>query len=265
MRWKKDLKGISRWRGFTIPDQELNAWVCPTFHPSFVERDETGVAKVVWHQDLEQAIKKSSEEVPINKKAKIEVITDLSVLKKIKGNYPTTFDYETTGKKPHKEGHRIVCMSIADSPQHVWVFMMPADKKKQQPVLDYLTDPTIKKVAQNMKYEAAWSEVILGVTVEGWDWDTMQMAHILDNRTGVSGLKFQAFVNFGVADYSSEIEPYLRAAKETSGNDINRIDELLKKPGGRDKLLQYCAWDSIWEYRLMELQKEIVYYDELPF
>lgn len=264
-RWKKDLKGISRWRGFTAPDQELNAWVCPTFHPSFVERDETGVAELVWKQDLENALMKRNVEVPINKKAKIELIEDLSVLSKIKAAYPTVFDYETTGKKPHQKGHQIKCMSIADSPQHAYVFMMPEDKKQRQPVIDYLADPMIQKAAHNMKFEEAWSEVILKTEVQGWHWDTMQMAHILDNRTGVSGLKFQVYVNFGVVDYSSEIEPYLKAAKETSANDLNRIDELLKKPGGKEKLMTYCAWDSLWEYRLMELQKDIVNYDDLPF
>ena len=37
-RWKKSLGGITKWRGWNIPDQQYKAWVCPTFHPSYVSR-----------------------------------------------------------------------------------------------------------------------------------------------------------------------------------------------------------------------------------
>jgi len=30
------IGGIRKWRGFIMPDREYKAWVCPTFHPSFV-------------------------------------------------------------------------------------------------------------------------------------------------------------------------------------------------------------------------------------
>lgn len=48
---------IGRWRGLTIPDQELGAWVCPTFHPSYVEREEwkTSAVDIIWKRDLERA------------------------------------------------------------------------------------------------------------------------------------------------------------------------------------------------------------------
>jgi uracil-DNA glycosylase family 4 len=55
-RWKKDLGGIMKWRGWQIPDQDLKTWVCPTFHPSFIERDKEDVAQVIWEQDLREAI-----------------------------------------------------------------------------------------------------------------------------------------------------------------------------------------------------------------
>ncbi|MDZ4226536.1 MAG: uracil-DNA glycosylase, partial [Candidatus Pacearchaeota archaeon] len=54
-RWKKDLK-ITRWRGWTIPDRDFNAWICPTFHPSFIERSDKGAEEVIWTQDLERII-----------------------------------------------------------------------------------------------------------------------------------------------------------------------------------------------------------------
>ena len=54
-RWKKDFGGISKWRGWQIPDQDFSAWICPTFHPSFIERSEdNGVLEVIWKEDLLQ-------------------------------------------------------------------------------------------------------------------------------------------------------------------------------------------------------------------
>src|SRR5690606_3533793 len=37
--WKEAPGSISKWTGWNIPSQELNAWVCPTFHPSYVIRE----------------------------------------------------------------------------------------------------------------------------------------------------------------------------------------------------------------------------------
>ena len=83
-RWKRDLGGISKWRGFTIPDRDFKAWVCPTFHPSYVERSDGGEVETIWAQDLEQAIKKVNEPLPLFKKPRITVLTDLTPLKDIK-------------------------------------------------------------------------------------------------------------------------------------------------------------------------------------
>ena len=61
-RWKKDFGGINKWRGWTIPDQDFKAWICPTFHPSYIERgDSDDIAKVIWEQDLTRAIHKIKE------------------------------------------------------------------------------------------------------------------------------------------------------------------------------------------------------------
>ena len=57
--------------------------------------------------------------------------------------------------------------------------------------------------------------------VRGWYWDSMIAAHILNNQAGVSGLKFQTYVHFGVIDYSSEISPYLKS-DDKSANGINK-------------------------------------------
>lgn len=266
-RWKKDIGTITKWRGWMIPDQDFHAWICPTFHPSYVERanEKTEVEELIWKQDLQQAFNLVNAPFPEYKEPEIEVIEDLSLLNyKTLGNAKVrsvpeliAFDYETTGLKPHAEGHEIICCSVAYSPDHVYVFMMPKIRRERRPFINMLADPNIKKIASNMKFETAWSQHMFNQFVEGWEWDTMIMSHILDNRRSITGLKFQTYVHFGVIDYASEIAPYLEGDKDNA-NSFNKIKELLEIPGGKEKLLKYCALDSIFEYRLMLRQQTLI-------
>lgn len=260
-RWKKDLGGITKWRGYTIPDQDIGTWLCPTFHPSYVERMNADEVRAVWKQDLQQAINIRGE-FPVYSEPKIEYLHDLKVLDGIKDGATVTIDYETTGLKPHATGHRIICASVATSPDHVYAFFMPNTPQERRPFVNMLANPKIGKMAHNMKFEEAWSMVRMHQPVQNWVWDSMLAAHVLDNRPGVTGLKFQAYVQFGIVDYSSDIDPYLKATDDSNANAINRIYELLDKPGGREKLLHYCALDSVYEYRLAVKQQSEI---ELPF
>jgi uracil-DNA glycosylase family 4 len=271
-RWKKGLNNgkskngaIDTWRGFCIPDQELHTWVCPVYNPNMIITQNRKEVQTVWEQDLERAIECLKKPFPVWKEPTIETITDLSVL-----NVPgfahsdyyvmpqAAFDYETTGLKPHAEGHEIVCCSVADGPDHVYVFMMPKTRRELKPFITFLANEKIAKIAANMKYEHVWSQIRLRTEVQGWTHDTMQAGHILDNRTGVTGLKFQVFTTFGIADYDSDIAPYLRSKTFHSSNDLNQIYDLLELPGGKEKLLKYCAMDSICEYRLAMVQRKIM-------
>lgn len=262
-RWKKDLGGITKWRGWTIPDQDFKCWICPTFHPSYVERSTGSVEDRIWEDDLRQALSKLNEPFPRYHKPKIEIIEDLSVLSNTKSDI-VAIDYETTGLKPQANGHRVVCVAVADSPDHSYAFMLPPSKNGRKPFTDLLGNIMINKVAQNMKYEDMWSSVRLRQPVQGWLWDTMLTTHLLDNRTGITGLKFQTYVQFGVVDYDSEVAPYLQSI-DKDGNALNRIEQLVKIPGGKEKLMHYCGLDTIHTYRLAMQQMELIGYDTLPF
>jgi hypothetical protein len=80
----------------------------------------------------------------------------------------------------------------------------------------------------------------------------MLAAHIIDNRFGVTGLKFQSYVRFGVLGYDDDVAPYLKAK---DSNSVNRIMELAETKEGMRKLLLYNGIDSLMEYRLAVLQK----------
>ena len=261
-RWKKNLGGITKWRGFTIPDQDYNAWLCPTFPPLYIERsNDDGVEEVIWMQDLKQIVECVDKPLPVYDEPVIEVITDLSVFDKITSGW-IAFDYESTGIRPHATGHRIICCAVADTDSHAFVFMMPQTRQERLPFVNLLVRSEVGKAAHNMSFEESWSEIRLGVSVENWIWDSMLAAHILDNRTGVTGLKFQTYVNFGVVDYSSEIQPYLEASDDCA-NSINTIQKLIATQSGRNQLLRYNGLDAIYERRLAGLQMDII--GEMPF
>jgi uracil-DNA glycosylase family 4 len=259
-RWKKDLETIDKWRGWTIPDQDFQAWICPIFDPLYVENPKKPEIATVWKLDIANAMEKLDSDFPMFIEPTIQYHENLNFLSDLENSSQkvVAFDYETTGLKPHAEGHKIICCSIAIHPDHVHVFMMPQTKKEQEPFVHFLENKRIRKYAQNMKFEDTWSNVILGANVQGWQLDTMLVSHIFDNRAGVTGLKFQTYVQFGIIDYDSEVNPYLRAVNNDDANSLNRIEELLKQPSGEHKLLKYCAMDSIFEFRLAEKQLQII-------
>ena len=263
-RWKKDLGNITKWRGWTIPDQDFKCWIVPTFHPSFIERGDEIEKKVVWTQDLQKII--DCVKLPFRKYEEpvIEFIEDLSILDKIQAGM-VAFDYETTGIKPHAQGHRNVVVSVADSENHCYVFLMPTSRQARQPFINLLKDANVAKVGHNIKYEENWSVVRLNQPVINWAWDSMLASHILDNRTGVTGLKFQTYVQFGIPDYTSEVDPLFQGMRNESGNTINKILEHVKDSDKRSKIMKYCGYDSIHTYRLAKMQMDLIWENELPF
>jgi len=264
-RWKRDLGNIEKWRGWAIPDTDFNCWLCPTYSPSVLDngKKDHAAEETIWTQDLEHALEKLESPFPKYKKPNIEIIDDLTILNKIKSDF-VVIDYETTGIKPQGKGHRIVCASVADTPDHAFVFMMPKSKKERKPFTDLLENNLIGKGIHNAKYEITWTKVRLNTEIKNVQFDSLLAAHLIDNRPGVTGLKFLAFVYLGIPDYDSEISSYLHA-KEDNGNAINQIMELVDLPGGKEKLMTYCALDTIYTYRLSLLQMNEMNFNFLPF
>lgn len=257
-RWRKDLGGITKWRGWTIPDRDFNAWLCPVWHPSFVERSDGKETETIWRQDLKRAVSMWDQPLPkwTDEKSQVEIIDSPDQL----NPFPelVSFDFETTGLKPHGPGHQIVCAAVAYDEQSVQVFMMPRTRRKQQRFLELLKSPDVGKMAHNMKFEETWSRVRLRQPVQNWTWDSMQAAHVLDNRQGITGLKFQAYVHFGIVDYDSEVEPYLRGSDPKNANSMNKILDLASSEQGRQKLLTYCGLDALYEYKLAMTQMGVI-------
>jgi len=264
---------LEKWRGHIIPDQLHKCWLSFVYSPSYAspkrknsfmgDNDKQEAILQVWKTDIQKALSHVGKPWQRDKTPQIEIIEDLRPLNKIKSDI-ISIDYETTGIKPHAKGHRIVCVSVADTVDHCYAFMLPDNKQGREPFLNLLKNESVNKMAHNMKFEEAWSICRLRQPVMGWYWDSMLAAHILDNRPGITGLKFQTYINFGIQDYSTEVSPYLKSG-EKHANSLNSIQKLLTTFGGREKLLTYCGMDTIYQYRLAVKQMELMGYDDLPF
>jgi uracil-DNA glycosylase family 4 len=257
-RWQKNLGGIQKWRGWAIPDRDVQAWVVPCFHPSFVLRSEKQpVVGTIFRQDLGKIPEHVEKPFPTfdDGDGSIEILEGQAVvryLEEVLRLKPMllAFDYETTGLKPHARGHRIAVVSMCwqNNRAVAWRWSdtpIPLFRK-------VLEDERIGKVASNLKMEDHWTAVrVPRTTVKGWVWDTMLAAHTLDNRKGITSLKFDVYKRYGVVDYASHLDPYLQSSTkgEEGSNGKNRIEEA---PLG--DLLVYGARDSLYEYWLAQDQ-----------
>lgn len=252
-QWKKNLGGIGTWRGWTIPDRGFGAWVCPVFHPSYVMREEKNPAvSKIWQMDLENALTKLDEPLSFtDERDRVNILTDPHEVEAQLGKLclsssPVTVDFETTGIKPHRKGHQVACISIADIDGNAHVFLKPK-RKKGMFELKRLFHSQVGKIAHNMKYEDTWAAERLH-PIQNWTWDTMLAAHMLDNRPGITGLKFQTYVHLGVPDYDSSITQYIHS----SGSSANEMNKVFDAP--EDELMMYCGLDTIYTYEIAKRQ-----------
>lgn len=225
--------GIEQWVGWTVPDQKTNAWLVPTYHPAYLgyqEDQPTGpmlarafdrhVRTVVglarqgppWTTvpDYKREVKVLHS--PSEAAVLIDRLTELST--------PVAFDFETDRIKPDHPDARLVCASMSDGDT---TFAFPWHGEAVRAFKRFARSD-VPKVAQNLKMEARWTKAVLGVTVRNWMWDTLQVSHILDNRPGVNGLDFQAYVRLGYPDWSKGVSRYL-TSRDKGGNSPNRVKD----------------------------------------
>lgn len=269
--WDTGFPSMTNWQGEMIPDQDLGCWIVPTWHPAFVERMENALFDRRWREDLKKAVDLANGPPPIKHdfEAMIDVvISPTMAAAKLQKLYEClcaesspliSFDYETTGLKPYIDGHACVCCSIAITDRQCISYLLT---KETWPITyRILRHPKIGKAAHNMKFEQLWSKVRGhpeqgGFDIRNWKWDSMLAAHILDNRTGRAGLKFQAYIKLGVLGYDDEIAEYIKGDKKNS-NSFNRVREAPVR-----SLLLYCGHDSLFEHRLCTIQQRLIYADE---
>lgn len=257
--------GITRWRGYMIPDYSVNAWIVPMYHPSYMLRNEKNLnLEVIYDSDIDLGIKaiKTPLSPQIDFKKAVNRLTSFdditALLRRAAGGEwgHIFFDYETTGLKPENRGHRIASCSFAVSPEEAYSF--PIQYKglftpnQEAEIIGLwgqtLSNPNIQKSGQNIKFEERWSRRIIKTRVMNWLWCTMTATHILDSRSDISGLKFQIYRRWGLEGYNKLVDKYLAPAE---GKEFNTIDEC-----PLEDLLLYGGIDSAGGYKLLEAQFE---------
>lgn len=269
----QDKPSMARWRGWAIPDQELKCWVFPMYHPSFPMRrpKDKGLARLFF-EDMRVAVEKSTlpffEAEPEKYIRIIRQEGDIvSLLRKVLEEKPSwlALDFETTGLKPHREGHDIKHAAICwGTPAISWAF--PTKNPEVRNLLgEIIKHPEIGLSAHNAQFEDLWSRVILNVRPQKWVWDSEVAAHVLDDRAQIISLEFQAAVRYGDWHFKKETSPYLKppqnviedgVRRRTGANDFNSIDkcpqEAILARVGKDAL--YGNWltlDQIREFKAL--------------
>lgn len=248
--------GMDTWRGWVVPDQSLQAWVCATYVPwKASESKYPELIELFIKKDISNLL--LAESLPAGKLGEIEIFPDAAgaeaLLLDLVQNPPEylVLDYETTSLKPQAPQQRIVCAALAFRDMgriRSCAFMMEGERVLR---LFYrlMVSPFIPKGGANIKFEEMWTKTKLGYSIVNWDFDCVLGAHILDNRSSITSVKFQSYVRFGVPEYNSHISPFLKGT-EDCGNSMNQIHKISKRD-----LLEYCAMDSLYEFALIERMK----------
>jgi len=259
---------ITRWRKLCIPDRKTGAWIIPMFHPSYINRNEYDEnLKATFRRDLKWAASCINKK-PFTWKDERDEVICLYDFDKIIGTLEEILleadrikkqlyiDYETNALKPQWPGAKIATISFCTGsdksaiafPYQYSDYFSPKQQMSIKALWRRICQHTqISFIAHNMKFEDGWTRQIFGVRPYSWQWDTMIAAHILDNRSNFSGLKFQSYINFGLEPYNKEVDKYLKAK---SGH-FNSVD---KAP--LDQLLLYNGLDTKMGMKLYEVQQK---------
>ncbi len=242
---------VEKWQGWVIPDQELGCYVYPTYHPSNLVDKFTQKRDQIKSGEFGKQIANLADEREFRKedyKSRCGVVLDVKeateLLKVLQKEKCLGWDTETTGIKPHKAGHEIVCFSFSNG---IVSYGMPnfQDFQFQRELRRLLRLRRVKKYGWNMKFEETWSRETLNYAVGGWEFDGMLGTHMLDQRSGISSLKMQTYVHLGILGYDNAIDHYLKGIDKKDSNSFNRI-----KDAPIEEVCMYCAEDALYTFIL---------------
>lgn len=248
--WKDSGEySTARWAGWRIPSTRLNAWVCPTYHPSFVARQDArrGEAEVVqrlFEGHVGGAVERSKDRpyphTPPEPRDRIQAIIDparavYAIDALVTNARFLAYDTESDRLKPWHRRSRLITCALSGGEDAVAYPWTDATAEATRRALH----SGLPVVAWNAKHDEQWMYRHLGVMSDDLAFDPMIAAHILDGRERTKSLKFQAFVRLGVDSYDDSLSGYMESA-DKSANGRNRLHEVSLK-----KLLEYNALDAL--------------------
>lgn len=261
------LSGVkpSSYVGTVIPDRDLGAWVIPTQSLELLEWSERDpVPLMQFRAQIKTAWALRDKPLPElievtqwtqDPKQAIQWIEQA-----IASGQMIAFDYETSGIKPHREGHHIATASIAwERNGQDFGCAFPWFPKNQEFIAAWakmLQEAPL--CAHKLDFEAAWSAFRSGlnngpgVWPQTWRWDTCLGAHCLANERPTS-LKFNAYTQLGILGFDDDVDEYITKVRpgedSENKNSLNRVDECHPTI-----ILPYNAKDSLYTLFLARLQ-----------
>jgi DNA polymerase-1 len=247
-----DVGEMKRWVGHAIPDQDYGCWVFPLYDIDFVRTHKNEAVEYVFSDHLINTIEHNKEF--LKHKETVNIITDVKeAIKYLRNIYVDnsdwlSFDYEGTGLKPYRKEQELISVSFSNDPYNCTSFPI-FDNDEFHILLKQVLTTKTNKTAHSIGFEQKWTRHVLGFEQEGNAFCSMLACHVLDNRTHISGLKFQTYINYGVAGYDDEMKPFLTTVKDGEDEKSdNRLNNIHKAP--LDRLLHYNALDSMFGYHL---------------
>lgn len=245
MSGRESVTDVDKWIGRMIPDREWECWVYPMYHPAFLIRNgNDDVLFDIFFDQLAAAVEHKPDistfapHVITQYKDPYSATIYLEGLLTYKGE--VAFDIETIGISPYREGAKILSIAFSNGRSGATAFPMFEDKDFQR-TLRKVLQGEMGKIAHNMKFEDKWIAEKLGYRVKNWVADTLVQTHVLDNRAGVTGLKFQGGVRYGLIGYDNAVKKYIK--------------DMSKCP--IDDMLYYNGMDAMVTYRLYkDMQQE---------
>ena len=253
----KDNSGWgTRFRGLLMPNIALNTWLAPLDDIRWVmgAKEKQPAHYRYFRKRFFAALQKKKQPFDEDPKYldRVQVIQNPAKAAKVirrmneKGG-AFSFDYEGNCLKPEIKGAKILSCSICWKGKKTISY--PMRNEALDATLDILRSRA-PKIAANIKFEHRWTRAMYNIRIRNWWWDTMLAAHAIDNRPGITSLKFQAFAVLGAPSYDDHIKPFLSTKGKMRINRIDEIDE-------RDLLL-YGGLDSLYEYELAMIQMAIL-------
>lgn len=293
--WTRSLGDIEKWHSFTIPFRYWNdgTWLVHVESPKEIIYAENFYKNEKWKsattftekalavqrssyyrmharvlkEGLRDAYRKSRESIPTRPENTVipHVLDEESALIFLEKNYQylknnpdaiLTFDLETNMIKAYNNNARVYSIAVlADKSLGSAAFRCtPATKDAF--IKLFTLKPKVN--GANVKFDFVWNAVKLGMNPADFKihFDTVLMAHLLDNRDGITSLKFNTYRFFGIT-YESEAHKYLES--DGGCNTENRIFEAPEYT-----ILYYNALDVIYTDAVMMEQEKLWLLEENP-
>ena len=255
-RWKKNLGAIDKWSNYIIPDRELNCWIAPLASVSRVQMfeqkdvilkrkfDET-ISEAIRHLNIEPTFLAEDDEKfkMLNEPQSIAAMQKLLTRARDK-QFWLSFDYETNTLKAYNNNSKVVTVAFCTDSKIAYSFYLTEKNKVYWKRI--MESKKIDKIIHNAKFELMHTKQNIKANINGKIWDTQLATHIINNKQGITSLKFQSYVNLGIIDYSNHLSKYL-VGEGSSG--LNQVEQAPRK-----ELLKYNALDALYTYYLFEDQ-----------